>query len=145
MRGSSRRATAFMASEQAAIATTGPAGGPALFFPSACEGIRRTDRLCAELWKTIQNEPEYAGWTTLFILPDFGRDADDDAGGNGFQHHRTGDASSRTTWMMALGAGVRAGQVFDRPIQSIDLVPTVGAMMGFSPSLSQGTRLEELL
>jgi len=25
------------------------------------EGIRRTDRLCAELWKTIQNEPEYAG------------------------------------------------------------------------------------
>jgi len=47
--------------------------------------------------------------------------------------------------MMALGAGVRAGQVFDRPIQSIDLVPTVGAMMGFSPSLSQGTRLEELL
>src|SRR5438270_5608005 len=109
------------------------------------EGIRRTDRLCLEIWNTIQAEPEYAGHTTLFILPDFGRDSDDDSGGNGFQHHRTGDASSRTTWMMALGAGVRAGQVFDRPIQSIDLVPTVGAMMGFSPSLSQGTRLEELL
>src|SRR5277367_2180226 len=29
------------------------------------EGIRRTDRLCAELWKTIQTEPEYAGNTTL--------------------------------------------------------------------------------
>src|SRR5208282_1259590 len=56
------------------------------------EGIRRTDRLCAELWKTIQTEPEYAGNTTLFILPDFGRDSDDDSGGNGFQHHRTGDA-----------------------------------------------------
>lgn len=108
------------------------------------EGIRRTDRLCGELWETIQNEPEYAGRTTLFILPDFGRDADDDAGGNGFQHHRTGDASSRTTWMMALGAGVRAGRVFDRPIQSIDLVPTVGAMMGFSPLLSQGRPVEEL-
>ena len=109
------------------------------------EGIRRTDRLCAELWKTIEDEPEYAGRTTLFILPDFGRDADDDGGGNGFQHHRTGDASSRTTWMIAMGAGVRAGRVFDRPIQSIDLVPTVGAMMGFSPSLSQGTPVEELL
>ena len=68
------------------------------------EGIRRTDRLCAELWKTMQSEPEYAGNTTLFILPDFGRDSDDDAGGNGFQHHRTGDVLSRTTWMMALGA-----------------------------------------
>jgi hypothetical protein len=108
------------------------------------EGIRRTDRLCAELWKTIQNEPEYAGQTTLFILPDFGRDADDDAGGNGFQHHRTGDALSRTTWMMALGAGVRAGRVFDCPIQSIDLVPTLGAILGFSPALSHGTRVEEL-
>src|SRR4029077_2971404 len=31
------------------------------------DGIRRTDRLCAELWKTIQAEPEYAGNTTLFI------------------------------------------------------------------------------
>src|SRR5579885_2802980 len=30
------------------------------------EGIQRTDRLCAELWKTIQSEPEYAGNTTLF-------------------------------------------------------------------------------
>src|SRR6266571_1019547 len=55
------------------------------------EGIRRTDRLCAELWKLLESEPEYSGKTTLLILPDFGRDADEDAGGNGFQHHRTGD------------------------------------------------------
>ena len=109
------------------------------------EGIRRTDRLCAELWKAAQSEPEYAGNTTLFILPDFGRDADQDSGGNGFQHHRTGDAASRTTWMMALGAGVRQGVVYDRPIQSTDLVPTLGAMMGFSPSLSQGKPVIELL
>src|SRR6201981_1044020 len=49
------------------------------------EGIRRTDRLSAEIWKAIQSEPEYAGKCTLFILPDFGRDSDEDAGGNGFQ------------------------------------------------------------
>jgi hypothetical protein len=109
------------------------------------EAIRRTDRLCAELWKAVQAEPEYAGNTTMFILPDFGRDADEDAGGNGFQHHRTGDAASRTTWMMALGAGVRQGVVYDRPLQSIDLVPTLGAMMGFSPRLAQGRTIHELL
>jgi hypothetical protein len=109
------------------------------------DAIRRTDRLCAELWKTVQSEPEYAGNTTLFILPDFGRDSDEDAGGNGFQHHRTGDTSSRTTWMMALGAGVREGVVYDRPMQSIDLVPTLGAMMGFSASLSQGKPVKELV
>src|SRR5580704_10218086 len=109
------------------------------------DAIRRTDRLCAELWKAAQSEPEYAGNTTLFILPDFGRDGDQDAGGNGFQHHRTGDAASRTTWMLALGEGVRQGVVYDRPMQSIDLVPTLGAMMGFSAALSQGKPIKELL
>src|SRR5216683_1653882 len=109
------------------------------------EGIRRTDRLCAELWKAIQSEPEYAGNTTLFILPDFGRDSDDDSGGNGFQHHRTGDALSRTTWMMALGPGIREGVVYDRAMQSTDLVPTLGSLLGFSPSLAQGKPIAELL
>jgi hypothetical protein len=108
------------------------------------DGIRRTDRLCAELWKVIQSEPEYAGKTTLFILPDFGRDSDDDSGGNGFQHHRTGDALSRTTWMMALGTGVREGVVVDRPMESTDLVPTIGAMLDFSPTLAQGKPIPEL-
>jgi hypothetical protein len=109
------------------------------------EGIRRTDRLCAELWNAAQSEPEYAGNTTLMILPDFGRDADEDSGGNGFQHHRTGDAASRTTWMMALGAGTRAGVVYDHPVQSIDIVPSLGAMLGFSPAQSQGKAIRELL
>jgi arylsulfatase A-like enzyme len=109
------------------------------------DAIRRTDRLCAELWQAAQSEPEYAGNTTMFILPDFGRDADQDAGGNGFQHHRTGDAASRTTWMLAVGAGVRQGLVYDRPMQSIDLVPSIGSIMGFSPSLSQGKPIQELL
>jgi hypothetical protein len=109
------------------------------------EGIRRTDRLCSDLWKAIQSEPEYAGKTTLFILPDFGRDADDDAGGNGFQHHRTGDALSRTTWMLVAGPGIREGVVLDRAMESTDLVPTLGAMLGFSPSFAQGKPIGELL
>jgi len=109
------------------------------------EGIRRTDRLCAELWKTIQSEAEYADKTTLFILPDFGRDSDQDAGGNGFQHHRTGDALSRTTWMLVAGPGVREGVVYDRAMESTDLVPTLGAMMGFTPTFAHGKPINELL
>jgi hypothetical protein len=114
-------------------------------FSLYIEGIRRTDRLCAELWKAVETEPEYAGNTTMFILPDFGRDSDYDAGGNGFQHHRTGDVASRTTWMMALGAGVRHGVVYDAPMQSIDLVPSLGAMLGFTASQSQGRPVKEFL
>jgi hypothetical protein len=109
------------------------------------EGIRRTDRLCAEIWKTIESEPEYAGRTTLLILPDFGRDADNDAGGNGFQHHRTGDALSRTTWLIAMGPGIREGVVYDRAVDSLDLVPTIGSMMGFSALLSKGRPITEIV
>src|SRR5262245_17448142 len=35
------------------------------------DAIQRTDRISIEIWRTIQKEPEYAGKTTLFILPDF--------------------------------------------------------------------------
>jgi hypothetical protein len=109
------------------------------------EGIQRTDRLCSEIWKTIQSEPEYAGKTTMFVLPDFGRDSDTDSGGNGFQHHRTGDPFSRTTWMMVLGPGIRENVVVERRVQSLDLVPTLGAVLGFSPQLAQGKVLTEVL
>jgi len=109
------------------------------------EGIRRTDQLCAEVWNTIESEPEYSGKTTLLILPDFGRDSDEDAGGNGFQHHRTGDPLSRTTWLIAMGPGIREGVVHDRPVDSLDLVPTIGSMMGFSAALAKGRAITEIV
>ena len=108
------------------------------------EGIQRTDRLCGEIWKAIQSEPEYSGKTTLFILPDFGRDSDMDPGGNGFQHHRTGDALSRTTWMMVLGPQVRQNVVIDRQVESTDLVPTVGRVLGFTAQYAQGKPVTEV-
>lgn len=109
------------------------------------EGIQRTDRLCSEIWRDIQAQPEYAGKTTMFILPDFGRDSDLDSGGNGFQHHRTGDALSRTTWLIALGPGIRQNTVVDRPVQPVDLVPTLGALLGFTPTMGSGQPLREIV
>ncbi len=113
-------------------------------FSLYIDGIRRTDRLCADIWKMIQSDPEYAGRTTLFILPDFGRDADEEASGNGFQHHRTGDLRSRTTWMMVIGPGVRPNVLIDRPIDSMDLVPTLGSYFGFSATFAQGQPIQGL-
>lgn len=109
------------------------------------EGIQRTDRLCAEIWKTIQTEPEYSGKTTMFILPDFGRDSDNDPGGNGFQHHRTGDPLSRTTWMIVMGPGIRENVVVERQVESTDLVPTLGMLLGFQTPLSQGKVAPEVI
>jgi arylsulfatase A-like enzyme len=81
----------------------------------------------------------------MFILPDFGRDSDYDPGGNGFQHHRTGDQISRTTWMIVLGLGIRENVVVDRLVQSTDLVPTLGSLLGFTPRLARGQALTEVL
>ncbi|MDE3181426.1 MAG: hypothetical protein KGM47_17420 [Acidobacteriota bacterium] len=109
------------------------------------EGIQRTDRLSGQIWRAIQSEPEYAGKTTMFILPDFGRDSDSDASGNGFQHHRTGDALSRTTWMMVMGPGIRENWVTERPVEPTDLLPTLGAILGFATPAGAGKPLSEVL
>src|SRR3954451_2794076 len=113
-------------------------------FSLYVDGIKRCDRLCAELWQAIQKDPEYANKTTMYILPDFGRDSDIDSGGNGFQHHRTGDQMSRTTWMMVLGPGIRQNVVVDRPVESIDLIPTLGAGLGFDARFSRGKPVSEV-
>jgi hypothetical protein len=113
-------------------------------FSLYLEGIRRSDTICAELWRTIQNNPEYKDKTNLLILPDFGRDSDADAGGNGFQHHRTGDALSRTTWLLALGPDIQQNTIVDRRIESIDLTPSIAAMLGCDAPMAQGRLIREL-
>jgi arylsulfatase A-like enzyme len=47
--------------------------------------------------------------------------------------------------MLAVGPGIRQNAVVNRPIDSLDLVPTLGALMGFSPTLAKGKPLPEVL
>jgi hypothetical protein len=46
--------------------------------------------------------------------------------------------------MMAMGAGVREGVVIDRPLDSTDLVPSIGSILGFNASQAQGKPIVEL-
>ena len=46
--------------------------------------------------------------------------------------------------MMVLGAGIREHVIVDRPVQTIDLVPTLGSLFGFSARMSHGTPLTEV-
>jgi arylsulfatase A-like enzyme len=47
--------------------------------------------------------------------------------------------------MMVLGPKVRQGTFIDRPVESLDLVPTLGALRGFATPLAQGRPLAEAL
>jgi hypothetical protein len=113
-------------------------------FSLYLDGIHRSDTICAELWRTIQSDPEYKDKTNLLILPDFARDSDLDAGGNGFQHHRTGDALSRTTWMIAMGPDIKQNTIVNRRIESIDLTPSVAALLGCDAPMAHGKLIGEL-
>lgn len=112
-------------------------------FSLYIDAIQRTDRLCSEIWQAIEAEPEYKNQTNLFVIPDFGRDSDTDPGGNGFQHHRTGSATARTTWMLAMGPGVHQGKIVDRPVESIDLAPTIATLFSCEASLAAGKPIQE--
>ncbi len=92
-------------------------------------GIRTMDRLVYELWNLVQALPSYSGRTTLFVLPEFGRDFDGSTT-NGFFNHRAINDSTSLTWMMCLGEAARSANVVERPVQHIDLCPTIAGLFG---------------
>ena len=107
------------------------------------QAITRTDRLTGMLWEEIESNPHYKGKTTLLVLPELGRDGDMNAA-NGFLNHRSGDASCRQMWMLALGRGISPGLV-ERPIAHVDVAATAAAMLGVKTGEMQGRALAELL
>lgn len=94
------------------------------------QAITRTDRLTGMLWDEVQSNAAYKDRTTVLILPELGRDGDINAA-NGFLNHRSGDASCRNMWLLALGAGVEKGET-ERPVAHIDVAATAAGMLGFT-------------
>jgi hypothetical protein len=107
------------------------------------QAVTRTDRLTGMLWDEVESNPKYRGKTTVLILPELGRDGDQNTA-NGFLNHRSGDASCRNMWMLALGAGVAKGET-ERPIRHIDLAATTAAMLGVQGQAWEGQPVREIL
>jgi hypothetical protein len=47
--------------------------------------------------------------------------------------------------MIAMGPGIRENVVIDRPLEPTDLVPTLGARLGFETPFSQGKPAPEVV
>ena len=69
----------------------------------------RTDRFLAELWKTLQSNPEYAGRTTMIITTDHGRG---NGGREAWKHHgKPLSKGSDAIWIGVMGPDVVKPQV----------------------------------
>ncbi len=106
-------------------------------------GIRTFDRLVYELWNELEANPSYKQKTTLFVLPEFGRDLDGSVT-NGFFNHRLDNDSTRLAWLMCLGAGVKSGEVIERQIQHVDVGPTIAKILEMNVAIGQGQALPEI-
>ncbi len=106
-------------------------------------GIRTADRLAWQLWQEAEQNDAYRGRTTLLIVPEFGRDPDGSST-NGFFNHRANEASTRDTWMIALGAAIDHPRTIERPIRHVDLCPTLAGILRSRSLPAQGTSLLEI-
>jgi hypothetical protein len=92
------------------------------------QAITRTDRLTGMLWDEVQSNAKYKDRTTVLILPELGRDGDINAA-NGFLNHRSGDASCRNMWLLALGAGITKGET-EQPVFHTQVAATAAELLG---------------
>jgi len=107
------------------------------------QAITRTDRLTGMLWDEVQSNPSYRDKTTVLILPELGRDGDQNTA-NGFLNHRSGDPSCRNMWLLALGAGVKKGES-EAPVHHVDVATTACDLVGVRAPELAGKSLRELL
>ncbi len=105
--------------------------------------IRRNDAELGLLWKAVQDDPALRDATTIFVLPEFGRDANLNQR-NGLDH---GDGSEDLGRVACIAAGpnIVKGKTLDSMADSIDIAPTIGALMGFRTEEAKGRPLRSIL
>lgn len=93
------------------------------------EVIRRNDEELGKLWDAVQQDRELRDTTAIFVVPEFGRDAQLNQR-NGLDH---GDDSADLHRVFAIAAGpdFRKGHVSHKECRTIDVAPTVYSL--FSP------------
>jgi hypothetical protein len=105
--------------------------------------IRRNDAELGMLWDSVQQDPTLRDGTTIFVLPEFGRDANLNQR-NGLDH---GDGSEDLGRVACVAAGPRIakGKTYARPVDSVDIAPTLGYLMGLKTEHSKGKPVAGIL
>lgn len=112
-------------------------------FNNYVQVLRRNDEMLGELWDTVRRDRELADSTAIFILPEFGRDADLNSR-RGLDH---GDGSHDLQYvsLVCWGPDFRRGESVQEEVRTIDVCSTVCDLMGASARFARGKRLPRLM
>jgi len=104
--------------------------------------IRRNDAALGELFNAVRGDPELRDSTAIFVLPEFGRDADLNER-RGLDH---GDGSDDLRYVSTIcwGPDFRRGQVVREEVRTIDVCPTICDLLGSKARFAKGKRLLRL-
>lgn len=100
------------------------------------------DRRIYQLWLKIQSTPYYQDKTTMIVVNDHGRNADDEK--QGFSEHGGYSEANRHIMFLALGPAIQKDQQVDTPRELIDIAPTIAGIYGLSMPTARGKVLDEL-
>ena len=77
-------------------------------YDLALDAARRSDAYIAELWRTLQADPDYGGKTTLIVTTDHGRGK---GAADAWKHHgKPNHTGSDATWMAVIGPDIVPGK-----------------------------------
>lgn len=105
--------------------------------------IESNDAELGELIKAIDADAILKDSTAIFICPDFGRDTSVNAAGG--KDHGADEPSVTASWLVARGAGLVKGAQPANAMRTIDVCPTICAMLGAKAEAAEGRVVGELI
>ncbi len=111
-------------------------------FNGYVEVIRRNDQELGALWAAVQADPELKGTTSLFVLPEFGRDKDLNQR-QGLDH---GDTSKDLNEIACICAGpdFKQNQVLTDEVKWTQVCPTVCELLGAASDKTKEKKLDAI-
>lgn len=105
-------------------------------------GIRMTDQYVWQLWNFLQQDPEYAGVTTMIITNDHGRHIDGVS--SGYVSHGDYCIGCTHIELLAMGPDFKQNVRLDTHYQQKDIAPTIAELLGFRMEHGDGVVMKEL-
>ncbi len=112
-------------------------------FNAYVDVIRRNDLELGRILDIVQADPQLRDSTTIFVLPEFGRDKNLNQR-NGLDHGDGSDDLQRVA-CVAYGPDFKQGKTIDADCATVDVCPTICKLLGVDAPLVRGKALPRLL